>query len=206
MNSWATVAIKHVALTSGFGLGAVHTGGWDSLNGFAAGLMVAGLGFAALDSSRRMRRCPAPTATPGCGYQRNAHRSARSGLHVGGLLAGILSDHAEFVPPAAVRLPGSAAHEDGRQFLAFEQHRRHDARHLTAEEGFWGSRTAPAGYRSRHRLGRSARDTRPPVRLRGGPRRAGPRHAASPGRFSVALSRTLVGAALTSPSATHAAW
>ena len=206
MNSWATVAIKHVALTSGFGLGAVHSGGWDSLDGFAAGLMVAGLAFAALDSSRRMRRCPAETATPGCGYQRNAYRSGRSGLHLGGLLARILSDHAEFVPPAAVRLPGSAAHEGGRQFLAFEQHHRHDARDLTAEEGFWGSRTAPAGYRSRHRLGRSARDTRPPVRRRGGPRRAGPRHAAPPGRFSVALSRTLVGAALTSPSATHAAW
>src|SRR5262249_5656920 len=139
MNSWATVAIKHVALTSGLGLGAVHTGAWDSLNGFAAGLMVAGLGFAALDSSRRMRRCPARTATPGCGYQRNAHRSGRSRLHVGGLLAGILGAHAEFVRPAAVRLPGSAAHADGRQFLAFEQHRRHDARHLTAEEGFWGS-------------------------------------------------------------------
>jgi hypothetical protein len=147
MKTWATVAIKHVVLTSGLGLGAVHGKGWDSINGLVAGLLLAGLGFAALESSRRIRSCPLPSAAPGCGYQPHASASAaRARRQMGGLLAGILSDHGEFVPPAAILLSASAAREDSEQVWASRQYPRHAA---SRYQGSRSRRTADSAGWSR---------------------------------------------------------
>src|SRR5215471_12903719 len=99
MKTWATVAAKHATLSSGIGLGALPAMGWDSLDGFAAGVLLAGVGFAALNSTRRLRSCPLPPALPGGSRAQAAGpaggRLARVRLRVDGLLTGLLSDDAD---------------------------------------------------------------------------------------------------------------
>src|SRR5258707_5725506 len=79
MQAPAILAAKHAALGSGVGLGALPITGWTSLDGVAVGMLLAGVGLAAL-SPRRL---------------------ARFRQRVGGLLTGMLSDDAETMTPAA---------------------------------------------------------------------------------------------------------
>src|SRR6266567_103171 len=67
MQTWATVAAKHATFTSAIGLGAIPATGWDSLDGFAAGMLLAGAGFAALNRSRRVRSYSIPPVMAGRG-------------------------------------------------------------------------------------------------------------------------------------------
>ena len=59
MHSWTILAAKHAALTPGVALGAIPAVGWDSLDGIAVGVLLAGIGFAAM-SPRRVPNCPLP--------------------------------------------------------------------------------------------------------------------------------------------------
>src|SRR5579859_5720067 len=113
MRTWVTLTAKHAALTSGIGLGAIPAMGWESLDGFAAGVLLAGVGFAALNSSRRLRSCPLPPAVPGDVSRAQSSalaigRLARVRQRVDGLLTGMLSDDVEFVSPAPVPWRGAA--------------------------------------------------------------------------------------------------
>jgi len=120
MKTWATVAAKHATLSSGIGLGAIPAMGWDSLDGFAAGVLLAGVGFAALNSSQRLRSCPLPPALPGGGRPQSAPASGRLAKvrrRVDGLLTGILCDDAEFASRAPARLTATGA-DDGLETSA----------------------------------------------------------------------------------------
>src|SRR5260370_31445283 len=102
MKPWATVATKHATLSSGIGLGAIPAMGWDSLDGFAAGVLLAGVGFAALNSSRRVRSCAVTPVMAGSAIRPQPNGLAGGRLatvrrRVDGLLTGMLSDDAEFV-------------------------------------------------------------------------------------------------------------
>src|SRR5579859_6578080 len=108
MRTWVILTAKHAALTSGMGLGAIPAMGWESLDGFAAGVLLAGVGFAALNSSRRFRSCPLPPGVPGGGTRAQSSalaggRLARVRQRVDGLLTGMLSDDVEFMAPVPWR-------------------------------------------------------------------------------------------------------
>src|SRR5579859_6462650 len=113
MRTWVILTAKHAALTSGMGLGAIRAMGWESLDGFAAGVLLAGAGFAALNSSRRFRSCPLPPGVPGGGTRAQSSalaggRLARVRQRVDGLLTGMLSDDADFVSQPPVPWRGAA--------------------------------------------------------------------------------------------------
>src|SRR6266571_3315892 len=106
MQTWAILAAKHAALTSGIGLGAIPPAGWESLDGVAVGLLLASVGFAAV-SGRRLHGCPLPpvgaqAAAAGGGNQATA-RASKIRRRVDGLLTGMLSDDADKLAPAAAR-------------------------------------------------------------------------------------------------------
>ena len=91
MQTWATLAAKHATLTSGIGLGAIPAVGWDSLDGVAVGALLAGVGFAVLNSPRRAQSCQFPLviAEPrrsGAGEPAGG-RAAREGQAAGGRAA-----------------------------------------------------------------------------------------------------------------------
>ncbi len=95
MQTWAILAAKHVVLTSGIGLGAVSAHGWRSLEEIAIGLLLAGIGLAAV-SSRPAPSCP---IGPAGGQLAAAHsgppgrgRMSRFRRRVDGVLTGMLSD------------------------------------------------------------------------------------------------------------------
>ncbi len=109
MQTWAILAAKHAALTSGIGLGAIPPAGWESLDGVAVGLLLASVGFAAV-SGRRLHGCPLPpvgaqAAAAGGGNQATA-RASKIRRRVDGLLTGMLSDDADKLAPAAGALGG----------------------------------------------------------------------------------------------------
>ena len=117
MQTWVTLAAKHAALASGIGLGTIPAVGWDSLDGVAVGFLLAGAGFAAVNSSRRARSYPvrpgalavpatAGPARPGGALNRFRHR-------VDGVLTGMLSDdseHPHAPAPVLVALPSALEH------------------------------------------------------------------------------------------------
>ncbi|SRR6266566_6489361 len=103
MQTWAILAAKHAALTSGVGFGAIPAAGWDSLDGVAVGLLLAGVGFAAV-SGRRVPGCPlspagAQAAAAGGGNPATA-RASKIRRRVDRLLTGMLSDDADKLAPA----------------------------------------------------------------------------------------------------------
>ena len=116
MQTWVTLAAKHATLASGIGFGAMPAMGWQSLDGVAVGVLLAGAGFAAVNTSRQARSCPLPPAA--------AARLARAEpsppqpgtltrirRRVDGLLTGMLSDDAEHLPaqpPFLVPVPSAA--------------------------------------------------------------------------------------------------
>ena len=61
MQSWTILAAKHAALTPGIALGAIPAAGWDSLDGVAVGVLLAGIGFAAVSREA----CPGLPAAAG---------------------------------------------------------------------------------------------------------------------------------------------
>ena len=104
MQTWATLAAKHVVLSSGIGLGVIPAAGWDSLDGVAVGMLLACIGFAVV-SARRVPNCQLPPvrgalAADG-GEPTGGHRLARLRRRMDGLLTGILSDEADMRAPAA---------------------------------------------------------------------------------------------------------
>jgi hypothetical protein len=111
MQTWVTLAAKHATLATGVGLGTMPAMGWDSLDGVAIGFLLAGAGFAAVNSSRQLRSCPLPP--PG---RAGASRAESSGQETGaltrirrrvdGVLTSMLKDDMEH--PSA-HLPALAA-------------------------------------------------------------------------------------------------
>ena len=104
MQTWATLAAKHATLTSGIGLGTIPAMGWDSLDGVAVGALLAGIGFAVLNSPRRAQNCQLPlTMYERAGQEQVDHppggRLARVRRRVDGLLTGILSDDSDRMTP-----------------------------------------------------------------------------------------------------------
>jgi hypothetical protein len=98
MQTWAILAAKHVVLTSGVGLGAVSAHGWSYLEEIAIGLLLAGMGLAAV-ASRPAPSCP---IGPAGGQLAAAHsgppargRMSRFRRRVDGVLTGMLSDDEE---------------------------------------------------------------------------------------------------------------
>lgn len=95
METWAIVAAKHTALSSGVGLGVIPAAGWDSLDGVAVGMLLAGIGLAVV-STRRVPSCQLPPAcsevTAGGSDPATGRRAARLRRRVDGLLIGMLSD------------------------------------------------------------------------------------------------------------------
>src|SRR6266567_2674869 len=116
MQTWATVAAKHATFTSAIGLGAIPATGWDSLDGFAAGMLLAGAGFAALNRSRRVGSYSIPPVMAGRGRPQASGpavgRLTRVRQRVDGLLTGMLSDDAEPIPPVPLPALGEAGLAD----------------------------------------------------------------------------------------------
>ena len=116
MQTWVTLAAKHATLASGIGFGAMPAMGWQSLDGVAVGVLLAGAGFAAVNTSRQARSCPLPPAAA-AGLARAESRPPQPGTltrirrRVDGLLTGMLSDDAEHLPaqpPFLVPVPSAA--------------------------------------------------------------------------------------------------
>ena len=104
MKTWATLAAKHATLTSGIGLGAIPAMGWDSLDGVAVGALLAGIGFAVLNSPGRAQNCELPLMTYERAGQAQASRApggrlARVRRRVDGVLTGMLSDDSDRMTP-----------------------------------------------------------------------------------------------------------
>ena len=113
MQTWATLAAKHAAITSGIGLGAIPAMGWDSLDGVAVGALLAGVGFAVLNSPRRAQNCQLPLMTYEAVGQTQVSRAPRGRLarvrrRVDGVLTGMLSDDSDRMTPAPATWPGEA--------------------------------------------------------------------------------------------------
>jgi hypothetical protein len=104
MQSWTILAAKHAALTPGIALGAIPAAGWDSLDGVAIGMLLAGIGFAAV-SARRVPSCPLPPAggqvAMADGGRPPAGRLTKFRRRVDGVLTGMLSDDADKLNLAA---------------------------------------------------------------------------------------------------------
>jgi hypothetical protein len=228
MQTWAILAAKHAALMSGIGLGTIPAMSWDSVGGFAVGLLLAGVGFAVLISPRRARNCPLPQpdAVRAGRPEARSHdggRIARARRWVDGLLTGMLSDDVDLVTAApeswgtglqqaeqdaaepATAEPATAgrdsAQHDPDQPVPAPPEREELA--SSAERTFWGlDETAASasgnGYRSKHRQAGAAGDPG----LQDG--RGKPRHAAPPAGLGVTLGRRLSSPRLTSRSAAHA--
>jgi hypothetical protein len=116
MQTWATLAAKHAALTSGIGLGAIPAMGWDSLDGVAVGALLAGVGFAVLNSPRRAQNCQLPLMTYESVGQTQASRAPRGRLarvrrRVDGVLTGMLSDDSDRMTPALAIWPDETPEE-----------------------------------------------------------------------------------------------
>jgi hypothetical protein len=116
MQTWATLAAKHATLTSGIGLGAIPALGWESLDGVAVGALLAGVGFAVLNSPQRAQSCQLPLMT----YERSGPaqtsrvaggRLARVRRRVDGLLTGMLSDDSGRMTSAPATWQSEAADE-----------------------------------------------------------------------------------------------
>jgi hypothetical protein len=99
MQTWVTLAAKHATLAAGIGLGTVPAMGWDSLDGVAVGFLLAGAGYAAVNSSRQLRSCPLPP--PGPAGSRAASGGQGTGAltrirrRVDGVLTSMLKDDME---------------------------------------------------------------------------------------------------------------
>jgi len=104
MHSWTILAAKHAALTPGVALGALPAAGWDSLDGVAVGMLLTGVGYAAM-SARRARSCPLPPAIGQLalaeGENPPARRVSRFRQRVDTMLTGMLSDDADKLSQAA---------------------------------------------------------------------------------------------------------
>ena len=104
MQTWAIPAAKHAALTSGIGLGIIPAAGWDSLDGVAVGMLLAGIGFAVV-SARRVPSCQLPPAGSEFGGNGSdlggGRRMASFKRRMDGLLTRMLSDDADKLTPAA---------------------------------------------------------------------------------------------------------
>ena len=116
MQTWATLAAKHATLTSGIGLGVIPAAGWDSLDGVALGALLAGVGFAVLNSPRRAQSCPLPPTMYDRASQVQTSRSAagrlaRARQRVDGLLTGMLSDDSDQTTSAPPTWQGEAPAE-----------------------------------------------------------------------------------------------
>jgi hypothetical protein len=101
MQTWAILAAKHATLISGIGLGSIPAMSWDSVGGFAVGLLLAGGGFAVLNSSRRAWNwVPQPDVVRAGRPEARSHdggRMARARRWVDRLLTGMLSDDTDLV-------------------------------------------------------------------------------------------------------------
>jgi hypothetical protein len=104
MHSWTILAAKHAALTPGVALGAIPAVGWDSLDGIAVGVLLAGIGFAAM-SPRRVPNCPLPPVggqiAVADGGSLSLPGRSRFRRRVDGVLTGMLSDDADKLNPPA---------------------------------------------------------------------------------------------------------
>jgi len=116
MQTWATLAVKHATLTSGIGLGVIPAVGWDSLDGVAVGALLAGVGFAVLNSPQRAQSCQLPPMRYDRGSQVQTSRPAGRRLarvrrRVDGLLTGMLSDDSDRMTSAPAPWQSEAAAE-----------------------------------------------------------------------------------------------
>ncbi len=104
MQTWAILAAKHAALTSGIGLGVIPAAGWDSLDGVVIGMLLAGIGYAIV-SARRVPGCQVPPVGAEIAADGSdpagGRRMARLRRRMDGLLTGILSDDADRLTQAA---------------------------------------------------------------------------------------------------------
>ena len=122
MQTWAILAAKHVALVSGTSFGAVPAPGWKSLEGVAVGLLLAGIGLAAV-SARKVPSCP---LTPSGGQISEARggipargRMSRFRRRVDGVLTGMLSDHEhEQTSASSGGTAAGAAEDEEKRFAA----------------------------------------------------------------------------------------
>lgn len=111
MQTWVTLAAKHATLATGIGLGTIPSMGWESLDGMAVGVLLAGAGFAAVNSSRQLRSFPLlPPDRAGTGRtepnRQQTGAFSRIRRRVDGALTSMLSDDSEH--PVA-QLPALAA-------------------------------------------------------------------------------------------------
>jgi hypothetical protein len=125
MQTWATLAAKHATLTSGIGLGAIPAVGWDSLDGVAVGALLAGVGFAVLNSPRRAQSCQLPPTMYDRGSQAQTSRPAGGRLarvrrRVDGVLTGMLSDDSDRMTSAPATWQDEA-HDEAQDEAAAEQ-------------------------------------------------------------------------------------
>lgn len=214
MQTWATLAAKH-AVTSGIGLGAIPAMGWDSLDGFAVGVLLAGVGLAALNSPRRVRSCTLPPDRAARDDRAQATGAARGRLtrarrQIDGVLTGMLSDDADQGTQPVMPWDADLAPDDDAPAVTEPADARggesgRGDRGRSEGEGFWGpgdrsDAAVGGGYRSKHRLAGPA----PKAKSRDG-RRSKPRHAAPPASLGVTLGRRLTSPRLTNRSAAHAA-
>ena len=111
MQTWVTLAAKHATLATGIGLGTIPAMGWDSLDGVAVGFLLAGVSFAAVNSSRQLRSVPlSPPGRSGPGKAEPAGQQAgartRMRRRVDGVLTSMLKDDTEH---PVTRLPALMA-------------------------------------------------------------------------------------------------
>jgi hypothetical protein len=118
MQTWAILAAKHVVFTSGIGLGAVSAPGWGSLEGIAVGLLLAGIGLAAV-SARPAPSCPIGPAggqvAAAYGGPPARGRMSRFRRRVDGVLTGILSDDEDNLTPRQRTRAGEGLSEAGEK-------------------------------------------------------------------------------------------
>src|SRR6266700_2991323 len=182
MQTWATVAAKHATFTSAIGLGAIPATGWDSLDGFAAGMLLAGAGFAALNRSRRVRSYSIPPVMAGRGRPQASGpavgRLTRVRQRVDGLLTGMLSDDAEPIPPVPLPALGEAGLAD--RTLAVARSRGSPGTRFRGSPGLRprGQALRPAGSPGPRPRGQARRPAGSP-----GPRPGGLALPGHPGEF-----------------------
>ena len=200
MSTWAVLAAKQAAITTGFGAGLVPAIGTGSLDGFVIGAAITGACFTALTAPGRARRRAGLTAAAGVtatadglpdatfaagttAAMADGAQGADSARAV--LLRRYFAAAEQFEPdwerpsPAPEHAPGQDQGDSRRDGHGDDW----------AQDGQGGS-----GYQSRHRLGDGAPIRRP----RQETRRTAPKHAAPPSSFVSRLAGMFAGRAVLS--------
>ena len=193
MSTWAVLAAKQAAITTGFGAGLVPAIGTGSLDGFVIGAAITGACFTALTAPGRARRRAGLTAAAGLpdttfaagttAAMADGAQDADSARAV--LLRRYFAAAEQFEPdwerpsPAAEHAPGQDQGDSRRDGHGDDW----------AQDGQGGS-----GYQSRHRLGDGGPIRRPRLETR----RPAPKHAAPPSSFVSRLAGMFAGRAVLS--------